>query len=528
MRAMGDGGLREAFARGVLRKDFVHEAQHFRHRAARGFQTHIGEILRAGFEMRAVALEFLRLRALEGEDGLLLVAHREDGAHMLALAAFAGEHFLGQRLHDLPLFGAGVLRFVDEDVIEAAIQLVENPRRIGAAVEKLERLGDEVVVIEHPAQALLIRIDAAHVAHDHQRRMGKLRRARRAATLGGGVHAIGERDETLHQIGSCIGQRLGGVAFVEFAFLREQRRAQDFKARDGIGDLQRLRQCEAGFAIGFLATGEPRDQFANLGFFFCQFAAEIAGYAVVRFVLARAMRALGGTAQGFVIAAQSVEEEFQFAPIAAGDGIQNLIEPCFARLRDEMADGLGQGLVAGAGAFQNLRPRFGKQFARRLVVQHAEGRRHARFQRKAREQPFAEGVDGLDFQAAWRFQRARKQAAGFAQAFLVGRGAADILDGFGERRIVQHRPAAELFEQTSLHLRGGGLRVGEAKDFRGRRIRQQQARHAVGERVRLSRAGIGGDPCRFFRIGGDFPVGAVAAHCSLSHPVSDHSRTRAR
>ena len=67
-----------------------------------------------------------RIGALEAEDRLLLVAHRKQRAR-LGACALAGEEFLGQRRDNGPLRRARVLRLVDQQVVEAAIELVEHP-----------------------------------------------------------------------------------------------------------------------------------------------------------------------------------------------------------------------------------------------------------------------------------------------------------------------------------------------------------------------------------------------------------------
>jgi hypothetical protein len=43
------------------------------------------------------------------------------------MRAFAGEEFFGQRVDHRPLIRRGVLGFVDQNVIQALIQLVERP-----------------------------------------------------------------------------------------------------------------------------------------------------------------------------------------------------------------------------------------------------------------------------------------------------------------------------------------------------------------------------------------------------------------
>ena len=71
--------------------------------------------------------EHLRRRALEGEDRLLLVADREDGA-VLGPCAGAGEELGAERRKNAPLRLRRVLGFVEQQVIEPIVELVQNPR----------------------------------------------------------------------------------------------------------------------------------------------------------------------------------------------------------------------------------------------------------------------------------------------------------------------------------------------------------------------------------------------------------------
>src|SRR6516165_11055764 len=73
-------------------------------------------------------LEFARGRALEREDRLLLVADGENRAPDEARAG-AGEKFAREPPDDVPLLRARVLRFVDQHVVDALIELVVHPGR---------------------------------------------------------------------------------------------------------------------------------------------------------------------------------------------------------------------------------------------------------------------------------------------------------------------------------------------------------------------------------------------------------------
>jgi hypothetical protein len=70
--------------------------------------------------------KFLRRRILKRIDRLFFVSHREHGAPRVARAGASGE-FGGKTAHDLPLLAAGILRLVDQEMIDAEIELVVHP-----------------------------------------------------------------------------------------------------------------------------------------------------------------------------------------------------------------------------------------------------------------------------------------------------------------------------------------------------------------------------------------------------------------
>src|SRR5207247_546690 len=122
--------LGDAGARNILREDAVDRREHRRERAERDGELDRNEaaplrefgLRDAVFEVLAHAPELARIGALEAVDRLLAVADGENAAPARLARAAAGEELLDQRRHDLPLLGVGVLRLVDEDVIEAAVE----------------------------------------------------------------------------------------------------------------------------------------------------------------------------------------------------------------------------------------------------------------------------------------------------------------------------------------------------------------------------------------------------------------------
>ncbi len=104
-------------------------------------------------EMSMHGGELLGRRVLERKDRLLLVADRENRALEIA-RALAGGEFRDQPAHDVPLLVAGILRLVDQEMIDAEIELVMHPGGIDV-VQQRQRLVDQVVIIEQAAAALL-------------------------------------------------------------------------------------------------------------------------------------------------------------------------------------------------------------------------------------------------------------------------------------------------------------------------------------------------------------------------------------
>ena len=169
------------------------------------------------------------------------------------------------------------------------------------------------------------------------------------------------------------------------------------------------------------------------------------------------------------------------------------------------ASGVAAADVASA---EHLVDRLGQQPAPLVVVEDGKARRHAGLERKALQQPLAEGVDGLHLEAAGRLDGDGEQLAG-ALALLGRRGPVEqLLELARELRVGRGHPFGQPREHALRHLGGGGLGVGERQDALGRRTGEQQAQHAHGQHVRLAGAGVGAHPRGGRGVGGG---GLVAA-----------------
>ena len=94
--------------------------------------------------------EILRAGALETEDCLLEIADGENRAHSIPTRALAAEEIVGQSLYDLPLRPIGILRFIDEDMVETAIQLVADPVSHCRVRKQVGGTGNKIVEIDKP------------------------------------------------------------------------------------------------------------------------------------------------------------------------------------------------------------------------------------------------------------------------------------------------------------------------------------------------------------------------------------------
>jgi hypothetical protein len=86
-------------------------------------------------------------------------------------------------------------------------------------------------------------------------------------------------------------------------------------------------------------------------------------------------------------------------------------------------------------------------------------------ERKLMQHRFAKGMYGLDLESAGRFQRAGEELSGKLELIGFRRLALDRLDFLCQLDIGQRGPAAQIRENAVLHVGGGRLGVGQAKDL---------------------------------------------------------------
>ena len=107
------------------------------------------------------------------------------------------------------------------------------------------------------------------------------------------------------------------------------------------------------------------------------------------------------------------------------------------------------------------------------IVEHRELAGHVGLERKLVQQPLAEGMDRLDFQAARRLQRLGEEPPRLrASRRRSARAPAAPAIAVGELSLVKHRPLAERLEDAPRHFRRGDLCEGQAEDRRRDRRRR--------------------------------------------------------
>ena len=132
---------------------------------------------------RPTSAEPRGIGALETVDRLLLVADGEQRAQLVA-RALAGEELRRQSLDDAPLRRIGVLRLIDQDVVDAAVDLVKHPGGGVGAQQQVPRLDDQVVIVERGFGLLAPLVVGLHRVGEHQHRGARLGQAQMRELIG--------------------------------------------------------------------------------------------------------------------------------------------------------------------------------------------------------------------------------------------------------------------------------------------------------------------------------------------------------
>ena len=170
------------------------------------------------------------------------------------------------------------------------------------------------------------------------------------------------------------------------------------------------------------------------------------------------------------------------------------VESRSRRLAGDKLQRFSQRSIVSRGGLERAPARRVHQLGALQIVDDAEGCRNIGFERKDMQQLFAEGVDGLDLEAARRLDGAREKPPGEVKIDARFDGRAHLSDFIGQRRIVERRPARERLENARAHIGGGRLRIGEAENLRRPRAGKQQPQNALREHMGFPGAGMRRNP----------------------------------
>ena len=155
------------------------------------------------------------------------------------------------------------------------------------------------------------------------------------------------------------------------------------------------------------------------------------------------------------------------------------------------------------GAGEHARLRLLAQQRRLALVERAEAGGHIGLEREQVQHALAEGVDGLDLQAARRLDDAREQ---FARQLQIGAARRRRAERRRCRRRAPRRRARVHFASRSntrsAMLAAAALVKVRQRIFEGAAPASSSRTHALRQHMRLAGAGVGGHPGGALRVGG--------------------------
>ncbi|ODN68363.1 hypothetical protein A6302_04338 [Methylobrevis pamukkalensis] len=526
----------------------IHRLHHLGRGAEGEMQRHVGIAgagrLGAAADIGAHGAEQMRRGALEGVDRLLLVAHGEQGSAVPLVSSFAGKVFAGERRNHVPGLRTGVLRLVDQQVVDALVELVLHPGRRIRARQQPGGTVDEVVEVERAGGGLAGLEAFDHPGGEPSKRLGPLEGDERRAPFLQPVQPGDLRGKALFQIGQVGAHPLGaeargGAGDQPAAVLAQEHVAPGAGSLGRVGREPHRVEASGKVEIGRLAGSKLRPQPGKIG------AVEHRAFQRFRVDPGEAVTGAGAEPVGKV--AQRLRKTAKaFQPAGeclapGGERRQRRSDRLVADFRQQPGLRPADEALRRPGRFHDRRVDGGLKAGGAVAfVEHGEAAGNAGFQRKALQQRLAEAVDGLDLEPAGGLQCPGEQPARARQRLGRRGSALQRGDLGGKRRIVQHGPTAQHLGDAVGHFGGRRLGEGEAEHRAGIGPGEQQPDHPARQHIGLARAGVGRHPDRAARMGGDALVAAGrlrngeaargAAHAGASSSPSPdcHSRTRAR
>ena len=145
---------------------------------------------------------------LKGIDRLLFITHHEQrapaGPGTLTRGKFGGEAF-----DHRPLFGSGVLRLIDQNVVDAAIQPEQNPGGDRRVRQQTAGAGNQIIKIQHPLCRLALGVDRQKCMGEPVDRGSFLGGLQGLATRTGTCKPAHQIVQAGHQVGNLCARGFG-------------------------------------------------------------------------------------------------------------------------------------------------------------------------------------------------------------------------------------------------------------------------------------------------------------------------------
>ena len=409
-------------------------------------------------EMAAHLRKRTRIGPLETENRLLHIAHGEDRALRLG-GSLADEELLGQGLDHFPLGGIGVLRLVHQDMVDAAVQLEQNPGRHPGPAQQIARCQDQVFVVESALALLDLPITAKDIATQREQRARGIKQCRGLQAACQSLDSLCLLPKDFRDIWQELLNLLGSEVGEDSPLLREESSAVVVETGDSyggtcrkpIGDsasarlvplLGALQKCSRCLAQG----GGIERRIAH--------ARRQDGGSSFAFAQTKSDTQRGNGRRKSIMTPQQILD-----PAAGANDIADQIgKVLLVQLFADMAESPGElRVLLFAGFFQQFIACLQQQFAAPRFVEQLEMRDDACLDRKAAQQRLAEGMDGHDAHAPRRIEDAGEQAARQLALLVIRRAAENAVQRVGQFLFRHDGPMREILGNAVRHFGGGGI-----------------------------------------------------------------------
>ena len=505
-----------------LCKNTVHRVENGRRRAKRHVEIHfpkVDSLVFLGQKILPHPFKFMRIRSLKRINRLLAVAHHKHGA-VFVLGAAAVKKFVGNRADDSPLVGRGILRLVNQNIVNTAVELIQHPVRHLRIFKQAPRIDNQILVIGLGMQAFVFLIPLQQLVGQiqHRPRRGKNAQRRQLVVKLQTAQRFAAGPDVAVRI--FLYHRLGRKTFAGFIFSGQKEIAVCGIIFGFISRRQRLRLFPVGFRTGLHGLGQRlqsvlfrRGKKRRPGrlFRFDIVDTEPPGDFVDQSLNRR--RLFQNLQNLVAVLSQRVHQlrKRKFAHLRRHIG-QRLRRPAF-RLGFELQKQTAFNIVhrLGGGA----------------IVHNLKIRRYFGFQRKPLEHFLTKAVNRLYLHSTGSVQQNRKKFARLRRQLrrLVPvqlRGAEQLLELLIKFFIFRHRPFRQLVGNPRAHVDRRRLGISQTQNPSRQHPFEQQTQHPIRQHLGFAGAGRSLHPDRNVGIGGPPLLGGRQSIAALFFLLKRH------